>query len=189
MNAPRALRIPFTARGGSGHVSVTLAVMDDPVDVGQVPEAEGFPVCRASVGFDLDGYDGFLGWLQLVGTRSAGQDERVFEIDPLQVFEGLETPFAFYGLRPELFDAPYRRDQTRYLDWLAQSFLCVSPSHPMARNVQAVAGFSWGFVMEGGDGGVSIVGPEPIHSGQWSGHLDALSAAFPNWSFTDAQTW
>ena len=87
---------------------------------------------------------------KLNGTKTDAHSERAFEIDPLEVFGGLETPFAFHGLSPELFDAPYASDRSRYVDWPFHSFLCVAPTRPMAREVEAVLGFSLGFVMAGG---------------------------------------
>lgn len=106
------LTIPFEVRNGSGEVTVTLDVLTDPTTFGEVSDAAEFPICRASVDFSLDGYAGLLGWVQLVGTKTDSQSERAFEIDPLEVFYGLEMPFAFYGLNPSLFDAPYRSDPT-----------------------------------------------------------------------------
>jgi len=145
------LSIPFTARGSEGIVSVTIERPTDPTSVGQVADAEGFPVCRAAVEFDLDGYNGMFGWVQTVGTKKDTHSGRVFEIDPLQIFEGLGLPFAFYGLTPVLFDAPYRSDRSTNLDWVAHSFLCIAPTHPMAKEVEAVTGFSWGFTMADGE--------------------------------------
>jgi hypothetical protein len=181
------LTIPFEVRNGSGQVIVTVEVLTDPTTVGQVSDAAGFPVCRASVDFSLNGYAGLLGWVQLVGTKTDSQSERAFEIDPLEVFDGLEIPFAFYGLKPSLFDAPYRSDRSRSLDWLAHSFLCVAPTRPMAKEVEAVTGFSWGFIMAGGE--VETVPPELLRPADWTGHLNALSTSFPTWTFSDNHTW
>lgn len=181
------LSIPFTARNSDGTVSVTIEIPPDPTIVGQVADAEGFPVCRATVEFDLDGYDGLVGWVQTVGTKTATDSDRVFAIDPLQVFEGLEMPFAFYGLTPVLFDAPYRSDRSRYLDWLAHSFLCVAPTHPMAKEVEAVTGFSWGFTMAGGE--VEVAPIHVLESCDWSRHLADMAGSFPNWKFSDSNTW
>jgi hypothetical protein len=181
------LSSPFTARGSDGIVSVTIERPTDPTIVGQVADAEGFPVCRATVEFDLDGYDGMLGWVQTVGTKTDTHSDRVFEIDPLQVFEGLELPFAFYGLTPVLFDAPYRSDRSRYLDWVAHSFLCIAPTHPMAKEVEAVTGFSWGFTLK--DGEVEVAAIRILQSSDWSRHLADMAESFPNWTFSDSHTW
>lgn len=179
-----ALQLSFNARDGGGQVTVVVSENTDPSNLGSDPSARGFPVCRATVDFELDGYNGLLGWVQLVGVADAGGAERIFEIDPLQVFEDVETPFGFYGLNPVLFDAPSRRDRSQTLDWLAHSFLCVAPRHPMAKEVKAVVGFSWGFAMRVGD--VSIVEPKELDLEAWSGHIETLSIHFPSWRFIDA---
>jgi hypothetical protein len=31
-----------------------------------------------------------------------------FEMDPIAIYRDVATPFAWYGLKPELFDAPSR---------------------------------------------------------------------------------
>ena len=141
-------------------------------------------MCEATVSWPLRGYNGLLGRVQLVGRASPLAPERRFEIDPLAIFEGLETPFAFYGLEPTLFDGPSRRDRDQVLDWLAHSFLCVSPTEAMDRNVEAVVGFSWGFVMRHGE--VAIVPPEQLSLQDWDAHLELLQRAFPTWSFTSS---
>lgn len=181
------LTIPFTARDALGRITAQVAEVVDPTAVGQVSDAAGFPVCRASVDFELDGYDGLLGWVQLVGTATEASGEPVFTVDPLEVMEGADVPFAFYGLEPRLFDAPYRSDRSRRLDWLAHSFLCFAPSRPMAREVQAVAGFSWGFVLS--DGVVTSVHPEVLGPADWSRHLEVLSESFPTWAFGASGNW
>ena len=181
------LSIPFTARGSDGIVSVTIERPTDSTILGQVADAVGFPVCRATVEFDLDGYSGMLGWVQTVGTKKDTHSEWLFEIDPLQVFEGLEMPFAFYGLTPVLFDAPYRGDRSRYLDWVAHSFLCFAPTHPMAKEVEAVTGFSWGFTMVSGE--VEIAPIQILQACDWSRHLTDMTESLPSWKFSDSHTW
>ena len=49
---------------------------------------------------------------KLNGTKTDAHSERAFEIDPVEVFGGLETPFVFYALSPDLFDAPYASDRS-----------------------------------------------------------------------------
>ncbi len=134
------LSIEFVARSHRGSVSVAVTSNQDPRALGCDESARDFPVCEATVAYTGVGYDGLLGWVQLVGVG----DPPVFENDPLRIYDGLQTPFAFYGLSPTLFDAPSRRDRTRDLQWLAHSFLCVSPSGAMEHDVLAVLGFSWG---------------------------------------------
>jgi hypothetical protein len=158
-----------------------VAANRNPAAVGCDPAAHGFPMCRATVSYAAEGYDALLGWVQLVGVTTPETPARSLGVDPLRIFEDLETPFAFYGLAPTLFDGPSRGDRTRPLGWLAHSFLCAAPSRPMERTVQAVVGFSWGFVL--GDGDVRLVAPEPLHLDAWDRHLELLRAQFPSWDF------
>jgi hypothetical protein len=67
-------------------------------------------------------------------------------------------PFGFFGIKPILFDAPSRptRDD---LDWLAHSFLCHIADYE-TREVRALAGFSWGFIVANGD--ATVIGPHTL---------------------------
>ncbi len=183
---PHGLAVAFEARGITGSISVDVWTNTEPASIGCAPEAAGFPVCKASVSTSLEGYNALLGWVQLVGTESPSLPDRRFEIDPLQIFDGLDVPFGFYGVKPTLFDAPSRRDRQQTLDWLAHSFLCLSPSRPMDRVVQPVASFQWGFRMRDGD--IGIVAPEPLLLSTWARHTDLLRRAFPAWRFEESPT-
>lgn len=178
------LDIDFAVRGVEGRIAVTMAPNEDPEALGCDPSARGFPVCQATVETPLQGYRALLGWVQVVGTRSSDADARRFGIDPLQVFDGVETPFGFYGMHPTLFDAPSRRDRSQPLDWLAHSFLCASPSAPMERTVQPVVAFRWGFTISAG--AVELARPEPLPLSSWTTHRTLLETAFPSWRFVDA---
>ena len=175
------LFVPFNTRGHSGVISVDVFRNDDTASFGCTTAAEGFPVCRATVSFGGAGYNAMLGWVQLVGTSSSPPPTRKFDIDPLRIWDGLDTPFCFFGVEPTLFDAPSRRDRQQALDWLAHSFLCASPTDPMNREVVALAGFSWGFVVREGE--VDLVGPQALVAEDWTRHLEMLSAQFPTWRF------
>ena len=175
------LTLDFALRGVKGEVTITMAANDAPEALGCDPSARGFPVCEATVDTPLRGYRALLGWIQVLGSRRTDADERRFEIDPLQVFDGVDSPFAFYGLNPILFDAPSRRDRAQPLDWLAHSFLCASPGDPMARQVEPYAGFRWGFVLDTGT--VRFVRPEALPLSSWASHRPLLEGAYPSWRF------
>ncbi|MDJ0770890.1 MAG: hypothetical protein QNJ12_19005 [Ilumatobacter sp.] len=177
------LTVPFVARGRDGTVSVTVDTNVDPPRWGCPERARDFPVCQAAVSFDGEGYLAMLGWVQVVGEAASSDLPRRFEVDPLEVFAGIASPFAFHGVAPTLFDAPSLSDRETPLDWLAHSFLLVAPSHPMAREVSAVAGFSWGFTIDGGE--VGLVAPRQLATDAWTHHLDLLSATYPDWRFLD----
>ena len=70
---------------------------------------------------------------------------------------GADSPYAFYGLAPTLFDAP-SRDHRDDLDWLAHAFLAHTPLGTNA--VEAVLGFSWGFTFQ--EEKMQIIGPSPL---------------------------
>jgi hypothetical protein len=63
-----------------------------------------------------NGYAAIFGWTQLV--RSTDSASAGFEMDPIALYRDVATPFAWYGIRPELFDAP-SRDPRANMDWEA----------------------------------------------------------------------
>ena len=142
------LRIPITLHGISGLIAVSITRSTDPDALGYLlltggqptDAACGFPVCRATVTYPAEGYAAMFGWTQMV--RSTDSDPDRFEMDPIALYRQVLTPYAFFGVRPELFDAP-SRDSKYDMDWLAHSFLCVSPDAVLTRHVQAIAGFTW----------------------------------------------
>lgn len=176
--------LSFEARGTTGLVAVRVWPNNDPAAIGADSSSDGFPVCEATVSTGLAGYNSLFGWVQLVGVESPGADGRRFEPDPLQIFEDLNMPFGFYGVRPTLFDAPSRRDRQQPLDWLAHSFLCVSPRSAMERAVRPVMAFQWGFRLIGGR--VEIVPPSELTLAAWAAHRDRLAAVYPSWLFEAA---
>ncbi|MEM9654400.1 MAG: hypothetical protein AAGA65_20070 [Actinomycetota bacterium] len=180
--SPSELSLAFEARGLTGSVRVTVVPNADPPAVGSADWARGFPTCEAQVDWDAPGYRALLGWVQLVGTRLPGTDaSRRWVADPLEIYEGLNTPFGFYGLSPTLFDAPARSDRSQRLDWRAESFLCVAPSRPMAREAKPVAAFTWGFVLA--DSEITTVEPSTLDREAWSQHNELLHSTYPGWIF------
>jgi hypothetical protein len=181
------LVLPFRARGHDGQVSITLARNDDPLSIGCDASAVDFPACTATVEFDGVGYNALFGWVQLVGETTPPGSRREFAVDPLQVFEGIESPYAWYGLSPTLFDGPSRRDRHIPLDWLALSFLCFSPTKPMSRDVAPLVGFSWGFIIGAED--ITVVEPLPLTAADWDTQRDLLSQQSPRWRFLSGSTF
>jgi len=135
-------------------------------------------VFRATVTYPADGYAAVFGWTQLV--RSTDSDPDQFEMDPIALYQQIPTPYAFFGVRPEMFDAPSR--EPRYdMAWEARSFLCAGPDAVLTRHVQAVAGFSWGFTISHED--ITLAPPAPLGPQAWDSHLDLLRASYPAWTF------
>jgi hypothetical protein len=180
------LRLDFSLRGARGVIEAFVTPNHDPVAVGYsllsgglpVDFANGFPVCRATVAYQAEGYAAVFGWTQLV--RSTEVANAQFEVHPIAIYSEVSTPFAWYGLKPTLFDAPSRETRTDML-WRAHSFLCVSPDAVLTRRVQAIAGFSWGFDIS--KGVITVVDPQPLDAPNWDEHLALLTFSYPNWAF------
>src|SRR5687768_42614 len=117
--------IPFRLRSAAGTVEVDLVPNNHPVELGcgllagSVPAraAYGFPVCTATIRHPAQGYAAACGWIQLVRSSDGGPG---FELDPLALFRGIDTPYAFFGVKPVLFDAPFRPG-SEDLEWEARS--------------------------------------------------------------------
>jgi hypothetical protein len=65
-----------------------------------------WPVCRATVTYPAEGYAAMFGWTQMVCSTDSAPDR--FEMDPIALYQQIPTPYAWFGVRPELFDAPAR---------------------------------------------------------------------------------
>jgi hypothetical protein len=82
------LRLDFSLRGARGVIEAFVTPNHDPVAVGYsllsgglpVDFANGFPVCRATVAYQAEGYAAVFGWTQLV--RSTEVANAQFEVDP-----------------------------------------------------------------------------------------------------------
>ncbi len=180
------LRIAFSLRGTGGLIAASVTRNADPGAIGYsllshgqpVDFARDFPVCRATVTYPADGYAAVFGWTQMV--RSTDSASAGFEMDPIAIYRDVATPYAWYGVRPELFDAPSRGPGDD-LDWEAHGFLCVSPDAVITPRVQAIAGFSWGFTRAGED--ISLTRPAVLGPQSWDGHLDLLTTTYPGWTF------
>jgi len=91
---PRTLELPFYHRGGDGVVRASVESNQDPERWGyrEVDFREhrrgaiGFPVCRATVEHQAEGYARLMGWVQTVWTDGVGA------LDPWAPFDGLDLP-------------------------------------------------------------------------------------------------
>jgi hypothetical protein len=110
------MKLDFTCRGIHGTVEVVVERNDDPAAIGcelLVPGFgsefyTGFPTCTATVRYDAQGYAAAFGWIQLVRSTDNQSEGKSFEPDPLALFSELSTPFSWFGVKPTLFDAPFR---------------------------------------------------------------------------------
>jgi hypothetical protein len=148
-----------------------------------VDAALGYPVCRASISTDLDGYAAAFGWIQVVRSTDADNPHE-FDIDPLRLFRDVAMPFAFFGIKPLLFDAPFR-DRRYDLTWEAHAFLCEVPDAVMSHRVTPLVGFWWGFQVAGGD--VTIHPPRALDLAEWNEHLNLLGRHYPDWTFDSVE--
>jgi len=155
-------------------MAATLLHPDLPPDA-----AHGYPICRAEIEHDADGYAAAMGWVQLVRSTDAAP---AFEMDPLALFREVASPFAFFGIKPTMFDAPFR-DEKYDLTWRAETFLCAIPDGVMSQHAQPLAGFGWGFDVL--DRGIALVGPTVLDLSAWDQHLSVLRSLYPTWVFDD----
>ena len=184
---PVKTRVPFRLRGVDGVIEVVIDRSTAAEDTGlclldgslSANAGVGLPICTATVEYSGRGYAAAMGWVQLVRSTDS-DDPGVFEPDPLAMFREVNTPYAFFGIRPTLFDAPYR-PITQDLRWRARSYLAVTDDAVMSRAARPIAAFTWGFTIESGR--VNISSPVPLPTDTWSAHIPTLARAYPNWQF------
>ena len=181
------LDLAFEYRGRRGKIRVRCGAVADPTTIGQTPDAEGFPICLATVLYPGQGYDAFFGWVQLVRSSDNRLAGGGFEMDPFLIHQDAPTPYAFYGHLPTLFDAP-SRSRRGELTWIAHSFLGVTPFDPEMlsdlhqRSVVPLVGFSWGFNMSA-HAKIEVSRVEPLVESDWVSHLPLLERAYSTWKF------
>jgi len=180
------MEITFNHLGYPGRVTVTVERTVDPAIVGAHDGAISLANCKATIEFEGRGYLQRFGWVQLVRSTDNAFQGEAFEMDPFDPFQLCElapTPYCCYGVLPTLFDAP-SRDERVYLDWVAHSFMAVSPSHGNRRVVTPLLGFSWGFrISDQGD--ITLDPIASLTASDWEAHLPYLRQCYPAWSFTE----
>jgi hypothetical protein len=180
------MQINFSYQGNKGHVAVSVERTLAPAVLGARDGAVNLTNCTATVEFAGHGYLQLFGWVQLVrSTDNAFQGEK-FEMDPFDPFKLYElapSPYCWYGILPTLFDAP-SRDERVHLDWVAHSFLAVSPLRGNRRLVTPLLGFSWGFDISD-DGTVTLNPVASLSAQDWQWHLPYLRTSYPDWSFVE----
>lgn len=180
------MEFTFTYLGYKGRVVAFIERTMDPALLGAWDGAKDFANCTATIEFDGRGYLQRFGWVQLVRSTDNAFGGEAFEMDPFDPFElyaRAPTPYCWYGTLPTLFDAPSRDERVR-LDWLAHSFLAVSPGRGNRRVVTPLLGFSWGFHI-GDDGSVTLDSIASLTAADWALHLPYLRECYPEWSFTE----
>ncbi|MEO3742879.1 hypothetical protein [Plantactinospora sp. B5E13] len=172
------MEIRFDHGDEHGRVTVEVVPNTDPVTIGKDERDHGMPVCTASVEFSARGYRSLLGWVQLV--REPGTTDR-FEVDPFDLFADSSAPFAWYGFRPVLFDAPSRW-RSGVVRWRAHTFLTIGPWDIDRRLVVPLVGFSWGYRQDPEEpprlSPLRLLGPT-----DWDSHRAYLAERYPTWTF------
>lgn len=162
---------PATGVASSGH-----GVMDPALPA---EHGAGLPQCTATIAYAGAGYAAAMGWVQFVRSTDSARPE-VFELDPLALYDGVDTPYAFFGMAPTLFDAPYR-DIGRDVVWQACSYLATTPDGVVTRAAIPLVAFTWGFRIEAG--WVTLDLPAHLEIAHWSEHLGTLENTHPGWNF------
>ncbi|MDN5853058.1 MAG: hypothetical protein L0K86_09470 [Actinomycetia bacterium] len=171
------MELHFRRDDVSGSVAVDVQGNTNPAKLGCDAASLGLPVCTASVETVAEGYRAMCGWIQVVCSTDNSTGGKGFDMDPFAP-SGTDSPYAFYGLAPTLFDAP-SRDNRDDLDWLAHAFLAHTPLG--TTQVEAAAGFSWGFRFRAQK--VQIIAPSPLDHTDWAAHLRLFTAEYPGWTF------
>jgi hypothetical protein len=188
------LELSFSVRGGTGSVHVHYGVTEDPVAVGfdlvavgfDATAFRGFPVCWADVRFDQGGYRAMFGWIQLVTTSDvAAPGDPFVSIDIPPFLAQEDSPLAFFGYQPTLFDAPANPGHPDG-EWIAESFLVAAPDVARTRRLAPITGFRWGYRLTAGVPEPLAVAP--IGPDRWDAHRALLAERHPSWAFLDWST-
>jgi hypothetical protein len=180
------MEIPFTYHGQKGRVIVTSEATLTPAAVGAHDGAIGLANCNATIEFSANGYLALFGWVQLVRSTDNTFHGSQFEMDPFdpfKLYEHAPTPYCWYGITPALFDAP-SRDERVDLDWIAHSFLAVSPLRGNRRIVTPLLGFSWGFHVFD-ENNILLKPVTPLTAADWETHLPYLRDCYKEWQFVE----
>jgi hypothetical protein len=180
------VEVEFQHDGEGGRVLVTCVPNDDPAAVGKLEVGRGFPVCTAAVEYQGRGYRALFGWIQLVRSTDNSSGGRAFEMDPFSLFEDAPSPYCWFGITPTLFDAP-SRDEKVPMEWLAHSFLAVTPLRDRLRRVVPLLGFSWGFDIADQER-ITLRPVARLSAGDWDAHLPYLCKSYPGWEFGGGST-
>ena len=179
------MEILFIHQDLNGRVIVSVEKTVEPADLGARDGAVDLANCTATIEYAGRGYQQLFGWVQLVRSTDNTFHGRKFEMDPFdpfRLYERAPTPYCWYGILPTLFDAP-SRDERIHLEWIAHSFLAVSPLRGDCRVVTPLLGFSWGFYISE-EGSITLNSNIPLSGSDWNAHLPYLRESYPEWRFT-----
>ena len=182
-------REPFTLRGVDGEIDVLYGINDDPVEIGfdllNLPFDNdlvvGFPFLKASIIYPEDYYKAFFGWIQMVKVQDYETEEESVTPDIMPMNRELDYPFSFFGHLPTFFDAPGPNPPRKNESWIASTFLVFVSDVARTKDISALKGFEWGYVLNEGD--IEVQEIKPISENLWNVNSDYLSRMFPSWNF------
>ncbi len=169
-------RVYVQSRPATGVASSGRGVIDPALPA---EHGAGLPECTATIAYAGAGYAAAMGWVQFVRSTDSDRPE-VFELDPLALYRGVDTPYAFFGMAPTLFDAPYR-DTGQDVVWQARSYLTTTPDAVLTQAAVPLVAFTWGFHIEAGI--VTLHPPAQLDVAHWTEHLGVLEETHPGWNF------
>jgi hypothetical protein len=149
----------------------------------------GFPALLAQVEPEGQGYENWLGWIQLVNERDPKGRSFSSDHDPIWFLRGKDVPYGATGYAPSFFDAP-NRPARKAVVWEADLFLCTVPSvspedgRPTSP-VEPLAGIRWGFRIDADGADPAPLTPRWTGDWAWASWVPVLRRAFPSWRFAD----
>ncbi len=180
------LEVPFDLRGRDGIARIECGSNEDPGRWGchllglpyDFEVARGFPIVRASIEYEGEGYGAAMAWIQIIRYRIGGGDEQI-EVDQPPQLRDSNMPYYCWGPNPSFFDAP----SMPYDDatWAADAFLTASPDTVMSKVVQPICGFRWGYAVA--DGHPKPQPPAESPADAWATAKTILEERYLDWEF------
>jgi hypothetical protein len=183
------MELSFKLRGYNGRVIVKYGINVDAALLGfklfNLPfpyqNVHGFPVIQADVEFDGIGYQAYMGWIQLITVHDFNTDQKRTSIDQAPVFWDTDHPFAAFGYKPTLFDAPGPNPPRDHESWKAESYLVYCPDVVRTKKIRYILGLEWGYVLRHGT--VEAMNLRTASTDDWNAHIDVLANKYTEWTF------
>lgn len=178
--------IPFSINNECGSISVRVTrnagARHSGFDIGPMAhwDLKGFPVLRATVAFAGTGYRAIFGWIQVVHLDFPYDGRKTSVVDVIPSHIGLGVPFAYIGHLPSFYDAPARHPRSAG-SFTAEAFLCKPPLLSRADAIEFVAGFRWGYSIDGDSGKLSHLPVTRIGTSVWTKNRGLIVKKYPEW--------
>jgi hypothetical protein len=184
--------IPFSIKNESGSISVRVARNAGAKHSGFDPlgpmahwNLKGFPVVKATVAFNGTGYRAIFGWIQIVHLDFPHDGRKKSVVDVIPSHIGLGVPFAYIGHLPTLFDAPARHPWSAG-SFTAEAFLCKPPLLTRTEPIEFIAGFRWGYKIDGHSGELKHFPVKQIGASAWAKNRGLIAKKYPKWKLGSA---